>query len=204
MNKNRKSNTTMRRGVLMSILNQAALTLPLWIGDIGQDAPPLCGNIPPEKSYICKPGDKVAAKVKNVSTDDPDTSMSSASSTPEDNEDEENWILAKIVSYNPITKKYDIDDIDADEGQERYTLSKKRILPLPLWRANPITDADAIFAKDSMVLALYPQTTCFYRGIVSESPTTPHEDYLIMFEDLTYPEGYSPPLNVPQLYVVAM
>jgi hypothetical protein len=33
--------TTMRRGVLMSLLQQAALTLPLWIGEIGESAPPL-------------------------------------------------------------------------------------------------------------------------------------------------------------------
>lgn len=93
--------------------------------------------------------------------------------------------------------------MDAEDGPERHTLSKKRIVPLPLWRANPLTDPEAIFPKESLVLALYPQTTCFYRGIVSEAPQTPQEDYLILFEDNTYPEGYSPPLNVPQLYVVA-
>lgn len=39
---NKKSSTvTMRRGVLMSILQQAALTLPLWVGEIGENAPPL-------------------------------------------------------------------------------------------------------------------------------------------------------------------
>ncbi len=36
-----KKAVTMRRGVLMSILQQAALTLPLWVGEIGQTAPPL-------------------------------------------------------------------------------------------------------------------------------------------------------------------
>ncbi len=35
------STVTMRRGVLMSILQQAALTLPLWVGEIGQHAPSL-------------------------------------------------------------------------------------------------------------------------------------------------------------------
>lgn len=76
-------------------------------------------------------------------------------------------------------------------------------MPLPHWRANPLSDPNAIFPKESFVLALYPQTTCFYRGIISESPQTPQDDYLILFEDNTYPDGYSPPLNVPQLYVVA-
>ena len=37
----KKSTVTMRRGVLMSILQQAALTLPLWVGEIGQTAPAL-------------------------------------------------------------------------------------------------------------------------------------------------------------------
>ena len=31
----------MRRGVLMSILQQAALTLPLWVGEIEESSPPL-------------------------------------------------------------------------------------------------------------------------------------------------------------------
>ena len=109
-----------------------------------------------------------------------------------------------MVQFNTHTNKYEVDDVDADEGQpERYTLGKRKVVPLPLWRANPFTDPEAIFPKDSFVLALYPQTTCFYRGLVYESPQTPLEDYLILFEDNTYPEGYSPPLNVPQLYVVA-
>jgi SAGA-associated factor 29 len=147
----------------------------------------------------------VAAIVKNNNTATTNSSSGSdknANLVDEDAE-EENWILAEVVAYHSGTGKYDVDDIDAEEGQERHTLSKKRIVPLPLWRANPLTDPDAIFPKDSCVLALYPQTTCFYRGIVSESPQTPLEDYSILFEDNTYPEGYSPPLNVPQLYVVA-
>ncbi|CAF0735560.1 unnamed protein product [Brachionus calyciflorus] len=205
-----KPSLNMRRGVLMSILQQAALTLPLWVGEIGQSAPPLCGSIPPESQYICKQGDKVAAKVKSNSSSSNASTSSSSNGKKNKNlieekleEEEENWILAEVVSFNNSTGKYEVDDVDSEEGHERHVLGKRRIVPLPLWRANPLTDSNAIFPKDSLVLALYPQTTCFYRGIVSESPQTPQEDYLILFEDNTYPEGYSPPLNVPQLYVVA-
>lgn len=199
----KKLTVTMRRGVLMSMLTQAAFTLPLWVGEIGEEAPALCGNIPPDDNYICKPGDKVAALVKSASNslNNTPTNNKTAHAQPDDEDDEENWILAEVVEFH--SGKYDVDDIDADEGQERYCLQKSCVVPLPLWRANPLTDADAIFPKDSFVLALYPQTTCFYRGVVSEAPTTPQEDYLILFEDNTYVEGYSPPLNVPQLYVVA-
>lgn len=60
--------------------------------------PPLCGAVPADNNYIAKPADKVAARVKS--------------------DDEENWILAEVVSFNSSTNKYDVDDIDADEGKE--------------------------------------------------------------------------------------
>lgn len=184
--------------------------------------------MPPEPFYQCKIGDKVAALIKNTGanttiTNTATTSTSSSSKAKNkksgknaaaaadvsmnggDNvvEEEENWILAEVVGINPHTGRYEVDDVDAPEGQERHSLGKRRVVPLPLWRANPLTDPQAIFPKDSFVLALYPQTTCFYRGIVYEAPQSPQDDYQILFEDNTYPEGYSPPLSVPQLYVVA-
>ncbi|CAH1800508.1 unnamed protein product [Owenia fusiformis] len=173
----------MRRGVLMSMLQQNALTLPLWIGKPGEDPPPLCGATPADSTYIGKQGDKVAARVKG-------------------SDGEENWILAEIVQFNGVANKYDVDDIDAEEGKERHTLSKRRIVPLPVWKANPETDPDALFQKGALVLALYPQTTCFYRALIHEIPKRPQDDYSVLFEDTTYPEGYSPPLNVAQRYVI--
>ncbi|XP_074414103.1 SAGA-associated factor 29 isoform X3 [Zonotrichia albicollis] len=125
---------TMRRGVLMTLLQQSAMTLPLWIG---------------------KPGEK-----------------------------------------------YEVDDID-EEGKERHTLSRRRIIPLPQWKTNPETDPEALFHKDQLVLALYPQTTCFYRALIHAPPQRPQDDYSVLFEDTSYADGYSPPLNVAQRYVVA-
>ena len=110
----------MRRGVLMNILQQNALTLPLWIGKPGENPPSLCGAVPADSSNVGKQGDKVAARVKAQ-------------------DGEENWILAEIVSYHN-TGKYDVDDIDAEEGKERHSLSKRRIVQLPIWKANPETD----------------------------------------------------------------
>ena len=154
-------------------------------------------------------GDKVAALVKNSSANDitnkskMQLDVTATEAEDDEEEEEENWILAEVVAHHANTGKYDVEDVDTEEGQEKYTLGKKCVVPLPLWRANPITDEECIFKVHSIVLALYPQTTCFYRGLVSEIPNTPQDDYLILFEDNTYPEGYSPPLNVPQLYVVA-
>ncbi|ELU13680.1 hypothetical protein CAPTEDRAFT_220415 [Capitella teleta] len=176
--------TIMRRGVLMNLLQQNASSLPLWIGKPGERVPALCGATPAESNYIGKPGDKVAARVKSQ-------------------DGEENWILAEIVQFLSGSNKYEVDDIDAEEGKERHTLSKRKVVPLPKWKANSETDSDALFEKDTLVLALYPQTTCFYRALIHAPPKKPSDEYSVLFEDNTYADGYSPPLSVAQRYVIA-
>ena len=52
------------------------------------------------------------------------------------------------------------------------------------------------------VMALYPQTTCFYKAVVNKLPATHMDEYELLFEDANYPEGYSPPLCVAQRYVL--
>ncbi|KAG7266454.1 hypothetical protein CRUP_029413 [Coryphaenoides rupestris] len=74
------------------------------------------------------------------------------------------------------------------------TLLQQSAMTLPLWIGKPGE------SKDQLVLALYPQTTCFYRALIH---TPPHrDDYSVLFEDTSYADGYSPPLNVAQRYVV--
>lgn len=51
-------------------------------------------------------------------------------------------------------------------------------------------------------MALYPQTTCFYKATINSLPETATADYELLFEDSSYPEGYSPPLMVAQRYVI--
>lgn len=173
----------MRRGVLMTILQQNAVTLPLWVSKPGEKPPPLCGAMPADNNYIAKPGDKVASRVKS-------------------SDGEENWILAEVVNFNTTTNKYEVDDIDAEEGKEQHVLSKRKVVPLPIWKASPETDPEALFPRDSLVLALYPQTTCFYRALIHQPPKKPQDDYSVLFEDTSYPDGYSPPLMVAQRYVI--
>lgn len=176
---------TIRRGALMKMLLNTAQTLPLYVGKTpGAKPPPLCGAIPAEPTYIAKTGDIVAALVKG-------------------NEEGENWILAEVVQFNPATNKYEVDDID-EEQKDRHTLSRRRVVPLPLMRANPETDPHALFPKGSTVMALYPQTTCFYKAVVQQQPTVATEEYEILFEDGAYETGYSPPLSIPQRYVISI
>jgi len=55
--------------------------------------------VPVDSGFVASARDMVAARVKGP-------------------EDEENWILAEVVVYNIASGKYDVDDIDAEEGKE--------------------------------------------------------------------------------------
>uniref|UniRef100_A0A183CQQ0 SGF29 C-terminal domain-containing protein n=1 Tax=Globodera pallida TaxID=36090 RepID=A0A183CQQ0_GLOPA len=116
---------------------------------------------------------------------------------------EDIWILAE-VKKQISTYKYEVKDVDDDdeEGEKLLTVPTGRLIPLPHFRADPRRHAHALFPVGAIVLALYPQTTCFYKGIVESPPTGPNDDYLVAFEDSTFPSGYSPTLPVPQLYVL--
>lgn len=128
--RNAGNKEAIRRGALMKMVQISAQTLPLFVSKLGEKVPPLCGAIPAESNYIAKVGDNVAALVKGV-------------------EDEENWILAEVVQFLHRQNKYDVIDID-EEQKDRHVLSKRKIIPLPLMRANPETDAQALFPKDTI------------------------------------------------------
>lgn len=130
----------MRRGALMKSLQNAAQTLPLYVSKPEGRAPPLCGAVPADSSYIARAGDIVAALVKMEA-------------------EEDSWILAEIVSYNSSTSKYEVDDID--ETKDRHVLSKGRIVPLPLMRANPDTDEDALFPKGTLGMFIFGNVRLF-------------------------------------------
>ena len=53
-------------------------------------------------------------------------------------------------------------------------------------------------------MALYPQTTCFYKAIIHRLPQTATEDYEVLFEDSSFTNGYdAEPMAVAQRYVIA-
>lgn len=175
-----------RRGELMKILLQSASALPLFVPEkYNETAPPLCGCIPADPSHVAKAGDMVAAFVPS-----PDGDGSKV------------WVLGEVTQYILGAGKYEIDDID-EEQKERHSIGRRRVIPLPTMRANPQSNPEAIFPKDTLVLALYPQTTCFYRAIIDRPPEDPTQEYMVSFEDATYTEGYSPPFAMPQRYVIA-
>ncbi|XP_035220295.1 SAGA-associated factor 29-like [Stegodyphus dumicola] len=166
---------------LMKSITLSGMSLPLWVGKSTESPPPLCGAIPAKPNYIAKVGDMVAALV-----------------TVSENED---WILAEVTGYNQMTNQYKIDDID-EEMRTEYIIGYNKVIPLPVTRANPETNPNALFPKGALVLALYPQTTCFYKAVIHKPPRKAHDPYQVLFEDSSYTNGYSPPENIHQRYVL--
>ncbi|CAF0734417.1 unnamed protein product [Adineta ricciae] len=186
-----RSHTT-RRG-LADLLSHMAYVLKIWYGsehtgncsNKGDIPPSLCGAIPAAPNHVCHVGDLIAGFVEGEDGD-------------------ENWILAEVANVHANKTKYDIFDIDAEPGQGRYyNINKRHVIPLPQWRACPLTCPQALFPRRTIVLALYPQTSCFYKGIVESIPRVGKDSYSIIFEDSSYNSGYSPEFDVPQMFVVA-
>uniref|UniRef100_A0A915MQP9 SGF29 C-terminal domain-containing protein n=1 Tax=Meloidogyne javanica TaxID=6303 RepID=A0A915MQP9_MELJA len=140
------------RGSLMILLAQHAATLPLYVGYIEGHPPPLVGAIPRLNGEPISVGHFVAAFSEDI------------------------WILGEVKAHIPTDYglEYSIRDID-DEVEE------EGVIALPHYRADPRRHAHALFPKGAIVLALYPQTTCFYKGIVETPPSGPNDDYLWVF-----------------------
>ena len=85
------------------------------------------------------------------------------------------WILAVIIDYNASTDIYECEDAETDRDspdyQRRYQVKNQGIVRLP----NPSECDTKQFKKDTIVLALYPDTSCFYEAVVVDST----EDVLI-------------------------
>lgn len=167
-----------RRGPLMKMLDVSAQTLPLFVSKLNERIPPLCGAIPAESSYIAKPGDMVAALVKSLA------------------DEEENWILAEVVTFIPQQNKYEVDDID-EEQKDRHILSKCRVVPLPLMRTNPETDGTALFPKGTMGTKFWHQLHIYlvltyipYRHVFSQRPVSANHLFLQGYRSPTAPDLY--------------
>lgn len=170
-----KMHSRLRRHDLMHVLSEQASSLPLYICGLEPFPPGGVGAIAFPEGHILEEGDNCAAFV------------------------DDNWILGEVVSYT-TSGKYEVRDIEEDT--KLNMVPKKKVIALPSYRADPVRHSYALFPMDAIVLALYPQTTCFYKGCVISTPKTATEDYSIAFEDATYPDGWSPPLPVPQRYVL--
>ncbi|TFY51916.1 hypothetical protein EVG20_g10780, partial [Dentipellis fragilis] len=115
--------------------------------------------------------------------------------------DDTTWILAKVTKcINQDKNRYEVQDVEPQEdGQpgQCYNTTLRAIIPLPDAEA-PASSAAHLnayqeFPVGSTVMALYPDTSCFYRAEVVASPRDLHPSgrnpaakggmYKLKFED---------------------
>ncbi|GJE97193.1 SAGA-associated factor 29 family protein [Phanerochaete sordida] len=138
------------------------------------------------KQLPLRPGRKVAFH--------PPSNTSKAADTG--GKDEE-WILAVVTkSINQDKNRYEVQDPEPQEDGspgQCYNTTLRGIIPLPDITAPPDSaahlNAYPEFQAGQTVMALYPDTSCFYRAEVIESPTDMARDnpsakvYKLKFED---------------------
>ncbi|KAI6030574.1 SGF29 tudor-like domain-containing protein [Pisolithus orientalis] len=96
--------------------------------------------------------------------------------------DENTWILAVITKcINQDKNRYEVQDVEPQEdGQpgQCYNTTLRAIMPLPDPHAPPNSaahpNAYQEFPAGSTVMALYPDTSCFYRAEVVMAPSDLH------------------------------
>jgi hypothetical protein len=157
---------------------------------------PLCGAVPASEDYVIPDHAKVCAK------------------PPSNKMQPQDWILATVLRYSAQSNKYTIideDDADADPwaadaGRQQHVVSARMVMPLPTHEPSVYTPYNE-FARGQWVLALYPDTTCFYKALVHTPPSemkAPPRDYIVEFEDEAEASGKGEPMRVPQKYVLRL
>ncbi|KAI9598298.1 SGF29 tudor-like domain-containing protein [Syncephalis fuscata] len=124
---------------------------------------------PTKKSIAISAGQRVAAKV----------------SSGDDDVDE--WILAVVKRYFAEKQVYEVEDAEEDDSGNiaTYQLPPKYILTIS---NTGMGHRSGEFAIGHTVLALYPNTTCFYKATVTMPPSKVRDprckgQYVVQFDD---------------------
>ena len=148
------------------------------------------------RKFAANHGDQVAAKVTRT-------------------DENGSWILAYVLRFYPESETYDVQD--EDDTSKLIRLPWNHVMRLS-------TGTEGWFEKGARVMAIFPETTSFYRAIVSKQPTwtsgtsaeesaggvgNAHKprvkEVILKFEDDDDQEsGKTPHRRVPSRYVIPL
>uniref|UniRef100_A0A7S4HN43 SGF29 C-terminal domain-containing protein n=1 Tax=Vannella robusta TaxID=1487602 RepID=A0A7S4HN43_9EUKA len=116
------------------------------------------------------------------------------------------WILAVVKGYSLETNTYTIKDADEEETAV-YTLNEDAIIPTSCTkRKGSAFEVNYDLPKDSAVLAVFPETTCFYKATVVSSTRRNKKitEYTLLFEDDEDERGIVPKRKLSAKLVVPL
>ena len=129
-----------------------------------------------------RPGEQVAAKVTRT-------------------DENGSWILASVQCFYHDTETYDVQDED----------DTSKLIRLPWNHVMRLSSGGEGFVKGADVMAIFPETTSFYRAVVSKRPVWELEpgsknpivkELILKFEDDEGSNGRTPHRRVPSRYVI--
>lgn len=147
------------------------------------------------RKYAATQGDQVAAKVTRT-------------------DENGSWILAYVLRFYAESETYDVQD--EDDTSKLIRLPWNHVMRLS-------TGTEGWFRKGQRVMAIFPETTSFYRAIISKHPTwtsgvsadensggvgNAHKprvkEVILKFEDDEDADGKTPHRRVPSRYVIPL
>ena len=94
------------------------------------------------------------------------------------------WIVATVTRYSPTEREFEIVDADEDAEKHVYRLPQKFVIPLPKTAS---VKQSQNFPAGTSVLAVYPNTTTFYKAKVVQParrlPNAEYSEFVLEFED---------------------
>lgn len=107
------------------------------------------------------------------------------------------WILANTLDYDTTTLMYELQDED----------DINRVMQLGYNEVKRLEDSAAHIRRGDLVLAVFPETTSFYRAEVVKNPRHPQHgngcwEVIVRFEDDEDETGRAPPRRVPARFVL--
>lgn len=114
------------------------------------------------------------------------------------------WILASVQRFYADTETYDVQD--EDDTSKLIRLPWNHVIRLS-------AGTEGCFGKNTKVMAIFPETTSFYRAVVSKEPVwvLPKEgmqpivkEMILKFEDDENEQGNTPHRRVPARYVIPL
>ena len=148
-------------------------------------APQLAVRKRRRSKLAARPGEQVAAKVTRT-------------------DENGSWILASVQRFYADTETYDVQD--EDDTSKLIRLPWTHVMRLS-------TGTEGTFTKDKECMAIFPETTSFYRSTVSKTPVwkcerngTPPmvKEIIVKFEDDEDVSGRTPHRRVPARYVIPL
>uniref|UniRef100_A0AAV1V1G7 SGF29 C-terminal domain-containing protein n=1 Tax=Peronospora matthiolae TaxID=2874970 RepID=A0AAV1V1G7_9STRA len=119
------------------------------------------------------------------------------------------WIMARIVKFSAESNTYEVEDVDSGDDDDDYDASRRRYIVS--WQHVVELPGDSLpegawiqYAVNERVMAMYPNTTSFFRSTI-RVPNPKGAPYVVLkFDEDEDEHGFVPDRKVPFRFVAPL